>query len=72
MAITKMTGRTYEMLARDKRVRHIQQEDSNTCVRIFLQPGWYVNPQDSSPQSAMFDNWEAARNWVRKAVEVKA
>lgn len=71
MAITKMEGRTYDMLKHDKRVRHMQSEDSNTCVRVFLHEGWYVDPLSTSPQSEMFDNWEAARNWVRKAKQVQ-
>jgi hypothetical protein len=69
MAITKMEGRTFEMLARDKRVKAIRPY-GGTCVNIELADGWGV-PEGEGRRALRlnFDNWEAARNWVRKAVQ---
>lgn len=65
--ITKMTGRTYDMLDRDKRVRKIKPAGEGQ-VTIMLQIDWEA--ADGAAE-ATFDNWEDARNWVRKAVLIE-
>lgn len=69
MAITKMEGRTYQMLAKDARVAHIRP-DGDDRVWVGLAEGWSVDPLSTTPQGGSFENWEAARNWVRKAKQV--
>lgn len=65
MAITVMEGGTYRMLIKDKRVKSLTPEVGNAVV-VVLNDGW-AGPGDQ--QGNTFDNWEAARNWVRKAQE---
>lgn len=67
MAITKMEGRTYDMLIKDKRVSAIEPV-SNDVVAVSLAPGW----QNNGDVRRGFDDWCSARNWVRKAKEVTA
>lgn len=67
MAITKMTGRTHDMLAKDKRVSKIMHNEDGAKVLVILAPAWMSGGNARST----FDNWEAARNWVRKAVNVE-
>lgn len=67
--ITKMEGRTYDMLAKDKRVKAIKPAKYGDVqgVRIDLAPGW----QNEGATAGDFPDWEAARNWVRKAVNLE-
>lgn len=69
MAITKMEGSTYRMLLKDRRVAAIRPY-GGTCVNIELTEGWGVpHPEGNSRAIRLnFDNWEDARNWVRKAI----
>jgi hypothetical protein len=69
MAITKMEGRTYDMLARDHRVKSIKPAKYGDVqgVRIDLVDGW----QNEGANAGDFPDWEAARNWVRKAVKLE-
>lgn len=65
MAIKTMTGRTYDMLAKDKRVASIKPAKYGDVegVRIDLAPGWL----NGGCNAGNFPDWESARNWVRKA-----
>lgn len=64
--ITKLHGSTYRMLEKDKRVANIAHSEDGLKVLVSLAPGW----QCESGTRETFDNWEAARNWVRKAKQV--
>jgi nitrogen fixation protein len=68
--ITKMDGSTYRMLLKDKRVASVESHPV-LGGKIFLQlaNGWRVpGVLDVGGDAKTFDNWEAARNWVRKAI----
>ena len=68
MAILKMEGRTHDMLAKDKRVKGIEHLPDEKRVVVCLAEGWIgKGPGDTDRVLMGFDNWEAARNWVRKA-----
>lgn len=67
MAITVLEGSTFRMLSKDKRVSEVLL--ANNRVQLVLNPPWGVLEADLFRVAMVFDNWEAARNWVRKAVD---
>lgn len=69
MAVVKMGGRTYDMLVKDKRVKSIKSAAYGKGIQgivITLADGW----QSNGCTAGDFPDWEAARNWVRKAVKL--
>ena len=68
MTIKVLEGGTYRMLSKDKRVHSIEPGKDGNTVIVVLNREW-VGPTDR--QGCEFDNWEAARNWVRKARQVQ-
>ncbi len=67
MAITKLTGRTYDMMIKDDRVKEvISHPDDPTKIVVSLADPW-TSGVDGEKVLKSFDNWESARNWMRKA-----
>lgn len=77
MAVTVLEGGTFRMLIKDKRVHGIAScrdgkrvasaDEQPNQVEVVLKSGW----QSGGDKARVFDDWESARNWVRKAVNLE-
>lgn len=64
-----ITGRTARMLLADKRVNKMALNRNRTEVAVMLHAGWSFATDRHEP-CRTFTLWEAARNAVRRAVQV--
>lgn len=61
--ITVLQGSTYRMLIKDERVASMTVEGTKVEITLAA-PYFYGN---MGVTTGTFENWESARNWVRKA-----